>query len=406
MSHEILELIRSEVRLAIPPGARVLVVSKGDPALLDMDGRPALPFPATDDGAYIGYHPADSAEAILRLERLRDAGAEYLIVPHDSLWWLEYYADFGQYLETSATLVQQRDNACRAYWLHRTQLRGSARLTRVVAIIAARNEERFISGCIEHLAAQGVQVYLLDHGSTDATREIASSWFGRGLIGMEALPFDSVFNLKEQLRRKAEIAATLDADWFMHMDADEIRLSPQPDMTLAEALAAAEDAGYNAVNFQEFTFVPTREAPDHDHPEYLKTMRWYYPFLPSCPWHVKAWRRQPCRVDLGPGGHRPTLPGMRLCPVSFPMKHYQFLSIAQARKKYGPRRYDEARMAAARGNPRALWRTRLQLDSFPLPAAADLREARDDSELDASRPRKRHYLEEIVTRAYAAAEAP
>lgn len=405
MRPEIVELIRSEVRLAIPPGARVLVVNDGDPGLLDLDGRPAWRFPATDDGAYI-EHPADSADAIARLERLRDAGAEYLIIPQTSLWWLEYYADFGTYLETSATLVQQRDNVCSAYWLHRTQLRSSGRRARVVAIIAARNEQRFIDGCIEHLAAQGVQVYLMNHGSTDATREIASSWFGRGLIGIEDLAFDSIFDLKQQLRRKAEVAETLDADWFMHMDADEIRLSPQPDMTLAEALAAAEDAGYNAVNFQEFTFVPTREAPDHDHSEYRKTMRWYYPFLPTCPWRVNAWRRQPFLVDLGPGGHRPTFPGIRLCPVSFPMKHYQFLSVTHAKSKYGSRRYDAARTAAAGGSPIALWRTRLQLESFPLPAAADLREARDDWELDASRPRKRHYLEEIVTRAYTAAEAP
>jgi hypothetical protein len=36
--------------------------------------------------------------------------------------------------------------------------------------------------------------------------------------------------------------------------------------------------GYNAVDFSELAFVPTRESPDHDHPDYRRTMRWYYAF--------------------------------------------------------------------------------------------------------------------------------
>ena len=36
--------------------------------------------------------------------------------------------------------------------------------------------------------------------------------------------------------------------------------------------------GYNAVDFLEFTFVPTREHPDHDHPRYQETMRGTTPF--------------------------------------------------------------------------------------------------------------------------------
>ena len=36
---------------------------------------------------------------------------------------------------------------------------------RVVAIVAARNEERFITGCLEHLLRQGVQAYLIGRSS-------------------------------------------------------------------------------------------------------------------------------------------------------------------------------------------------------------------------------------------------
>jgi hypothetical protein len=42
-------------------------------------------------------------------------------------------------------------------------------LMRVVAILAAYNEERFIAGCLEHLIEQGVDAYLIDNESTDRT---------------------------------------------------------------------------------------------------------------------------------------------------------------------------------------------------------------------------------------------
>ena len=64
----------------------------------------------------------------------------------------------------------------------------------------------------------------------------------------------------------------------MHLDCDEMRLPPRPDTTLAEAFAELDADGYNAVNFNEFTFIPTQEAPDHDHPRFQETMRRYYPY--------------------------------------------------------------------------------------------------------------------------------
>ena len=126
----------------------------------------------------------------------------------------------------------------------------------------------------------------------------------------------------------------LDGDWFMHVDADEIRLPPPGAATIAEALTAVEAAGFNAVNFLEFTFVPTIEHPEHDHPEFQETMRWYYPFLPSFPHRLNLWKRQPERVQLVPaGGHRVAFTGLRRFPTSFPMRHYLYLSREHAIEK-------------------------------------------------------------------------
>jgi hypothetical protein len=87
------------VREEVPEGATVLVVSKGDDDLVEVEGRKAWHFPQLDDGTYSGHHPADDDEAIAELERLRERGAEYLVLPASSMWWLDHYQGFRRHLE-------------------------------------------------------------------------------------------------------------------------------------------------------------------------------------------------------------------------------------------------------------------------------------------------------------------
>lgn len=265
--------------------------------------------------------------------------------------------------------------------------------TRVVAMLATYNEERFIAGCLEHLAGQGVEVYLIDNCSTDRTVEIAKSYEGNGLIGIETLPREETFDLRTQLKRKEELAATFEADWIMHVDADEVHLSPHAGQTLAEAFAEVGEAGYNVVDFQEFTFVPTRESPDHDHSEYQRTMRWYYPFTPFSPRLMRAWRQQEGSVGLSnSGGHKVDFPGMKLWPEKFPMKHYLFLSTSQILRKYADRNFDETEVKQGWHG----WRASLEAQGIRLPSQEELRFCDHDDDLDASNPRERHITEEWI----------
>jgi glycosyltransferase involved in cell wall biosynthesis len=260
---------------------------------------------------------------------------------------------------------------------------------RVVAIIAAYNEERFIGGCLEHLFANDVEAYLCDNESTDRTVEIATSYLGRGLRGIETLPRDGTYRWRQILARKEQLAAELDADWFLHLDPDEIPQSSRPDQTLAEAIAEADAGGYNAVEFQELTFVATREAPDHDHPEFRRTMRWYYPFVPSPLHRVIAWKRQP-RVDLvRTGGHQARFRGRRISPQPLFLRHYLILSHEHMLRKYVLRRYDAGEVRKGWHG----WRAKLTPDSIHLPSQSQLRFTANDADLDASSPRRQHFLE-------------
>lgn len=260
---------------------------------------------------------------------------------------------------------------------------------RVIALLAAYNERRFIVPCIEHYVRHGIDVYLIDNESDDETVALVEPFLGRGVVGIETLPRSGVYTWRRILERKEQLAASLDADWFLHADPDEIRLPPKRGQTLVDAIEEADRQGFNAVNFTEFTFVPTRQSPDHDHADFVQTMRWYYPCEPSYPHQLKAWKKQAEPVGLvSSGGHRVDFPRLRLSPTSFPMRHYLFLSVPHAVRKYLERTYDPEEVA--RGWHRA--RARLRADDITLQDEGSLRIYRGDDRLDPSNPLTAHPL--------------
>jgi glycosyltransferase involved in cell wall biosynthesis len=265
------------------------------------------------------------------------------------------------------------------------------RHVRVIAIIASYNERRFIDPCLEHLHRHGVDSYLIDNRSTDGTVERAEGWLAKGLVGIESFPRekDDIYAWRSLLARKEEVARELDADWFIHLDPDEIRLPPSEKQTLAAALQAVDREGFNAVNFAEFTFIPTREEPDHDHSDFQQTLLTYYPFEPRFPHKLTAWKAGP-KVELASSaGHRLSFPGMRMYPKPFPMKHYLFLSVSHAIEKYVARNYDPAEVESGWHG----WRARIAPADIRLPSKRELRAARFDEGLDPSDPRTRHYVD-------------
>lgn len=105
-----IERIRETVRGSVPPGARILVVSKGDEELLQLDGRLGVHFPQVEGGVYAGHHPADSTGAIEELEALRAGGAAFLLFPGTAFWWLDYYDGFRNHLDSRYRRVCQNQD--------------------------------------------------------------------------------------------------------------------------------------------------------------------------------------------------------------------------------------------------------------------------------------------------------
>lgn len=259
----------------------------------------------------------------------------------------------------------------------------------IVALLAVRNEELYLARCLEHLVAQGVEVYLIDHGSTDATFEIAQAYARRGGVTVESFPYRGLYEWGKLLQRKEELAAQLPADWFIHHDADEIREAPSPWRTLAEGIAAVDEEGYNAIDFAEVVFTPTGPNESFEGRDYVAEMRHYYHFAPRPEHRVNAWKNLGAPVDLtSSGGHRVTFSGRRLFPRPFILRHYVFLSLAHLRRKYGERTFDPAELARGWHGQRAAFRP--EWVRFPPREFFHLLDS--DGHFDLSRPQSRHFF--------------
>jgi GT2 family glycosyltransferase len=99
---ELVAGVRRTLRQTLPAGSTVLVVSKGDERLLAVDELRTWHFPRLSDGSWPGHHPADGEEVIAGLEELSAQGAEYIVFPTPTLWWLDFYAGLAGRLDGRA----------------------------------------------------------------------------------------------------------------------------------------------------------------------------------------------------------------------------------------------------------------------------------------------------------------
>lgn len=257
----------------------------------------------------------------------------------------------------------------------------------VIAIIAARNEELTIGRCCRHLAEQGLRFVVIDNDSTDGTRDIVESFRGQGLIDVVRFPYPGHNDWIGLLKCKERLARELDGDWFMHLDADEIPEGGPPGTPLLERLREVDRAGCNAVNFDEFTFVPTTETERHEGTDYVTGMRRYYFFAPRQLRLIRLWRKA-AEVNLsGSGGHNAVFTDRRLYPENFALRHYIALSMDHLIRKYSKQRvYSPAEVALGWHG----WRAKFSEVPLRLPPSDLLADLSAGGDWDRSRPFATH----------------
>jgi glycosyltransferase involved in cell wall biosynthesis len=210
---------------------------------------------------------------------------------------------------------------------------------RVSAIITAYNESDVLLPVIDHLNRQGVEVYVIDNWSTDDTYGQVRERLNQGVIGLERFPAQKpakhTFDLRQILMREDAVARQLDADWVMHHDADEIRESPWPGVTLRNAIYFLDRCGYNSVNHTMIDFFPSgNDFQPGDNPT-GKIPYFEFGKYPGYFVRINAWKNSGESLPSlwGSGGHHVVFEGQRVYPYKFLLRHYPFRSRAQTVRK-------------------------------------------------------------------------
>jgi glycosyltransferase involved in cell wall biosynthesis len=207
---------------------------------------------------------------------------------------------------------------------------------RVVAIVPTYNEADIIAAVLEDLIREGLDVYVLDNWSTDGTERLAARFFGRGLLGIERIPKggpQSQYELRRSMERIAELSDSLQADWIVVNDADEVRRSPWPGVTLRDAIFTVDRRGFNAIDYTTLIFEPTDDGfPHGGRLDYFQHFR-----FGSQPWHflrINTWKPLGHTMNLADsGGHEVRFEGRRVFPYKFLLKHYPIRSQRHGERK-------------------------------------------------------------------------
>jgi len=211
---------------------------------------------------------------------------------------------------------------------------------RILATLTVRNEAKYIQQCLAYHIQQGVSFIVIDNDSTDHTRELCEAFLGKGLLKIEHLPYPGHFDLTAILQKEAEVQQNSQADWLIHLDADEILQSNRPGETLAEAIHRIDAKGYGAINFDEFVFLPENSSVDYTGQNFVEAMQYYYFFCPHkrrTKRRTIVFKKEGIAANFQSGGHRLEGKKLKIYPKNFFLRHYIGLSESQLKAKYGGR---------------------------------------------------------------------
>ncbi len=194
-------------------------------------------------------------------------------------------------------------------------------MTRLSATVIAQDEERDLPDCLASLRGFCDEVVVVDGGSRDRTREVATAAGARVLDR----PFDDFARQHEFARAEAR------GDWILSIDADE-RASPE-----LRAAVFGEAAAYSLPFKNHFRGIWLRHGG----------------FWPDR--HVRLFRRDACRYDPARPVHEKLLVDGRIDRLDAPILHYTWDSLADCLRKMD--RYGEqaARMLHAQGVRAGAW---------------------------------------------------
>lgn len=258
------------------------------------------------------------------------------------------------------------------------------------AILCVRNEGMHIRRAISDFVNDGVDVIVIDNGSTDQTLDICSEFKGNGLLFTRNMPWSGNFDLTQQLEIKNTIISQLRHDWIIHADADEWMHSSREGESLVDGITRISDCGFNVINFEEFVFLP-KPNQISDPTSYKKQSLHYYYFAPRKKRLMRAWNRILNVNNASSGGHVLRGENINVAPESFILRHYIVLSYQHALDKYIDREFSRRDLVKQwHGN-----RLNFTTNNLKIPDSSNLKKLDrwNDRHFDFTDPKTHHYWE-------------
>ena len=216
-------------------------------------------------------------------------------------------------------------------------------MLKICAIISCRNEGIYLQTLLPYLSRQNIDVFLIDNESSDGSLELYKIYMGNPIKAVKTLKYKGYFSLIDQLNFKQMSINSLEYDWFIHQDADEILENFNANFSIRNAIEEADYSGYNVLNFEEFVFL--QNLSNLECVNYLKNITNYYYFVPGENRLNRAWKNGANFSIAESGGHRLIGSGQRIFPVNHVLRHYIVLSYEHAQKKYLNRKFDPVDLA-------------------------------------------------------------
>src|SRR5208282_5400671 len=208
----------------------------------------------------------------------------------------------------------------------------TAQFERIVGMMTVYNEADIVGHVIEHLVSQGIELVVLDNGSTDGSYEIVKRHIGKGILSVDRIETEN-FEKASIFRTLHGMAIQYSPDWMLLTAADEFLESPYRGLTLSKAVQLEGERGHNMIQFNNFEFFPTEKDHDNQETDVRKRLRYYS-------WHdddqFRCWRMYRDMSVFGTYGHDAKLPDgirTRVSPNKFILRHYKIRSYEHGLRK-------------------------------------------------------------------------
>jgi len=197
------------------------------------------------------------------------------------------------------------------------------------------NGDDIVGEVIKHLLSQGLDLVVLDNGSTDNSYKICKKFANKNLIHLKQFKTPT-FNFALILRILYDMALQRNPDWLIRSDQDEFLESGEKNLTLKNAIKKIDSKGYNLIQFDCFEFFMTNN--DNKKANSIRKKLPYYSWQHN--FVFRAWKHTPgTRVEVG-AGHFPVFPeeiSNKISPKRFVLRHYRFRNNKQAKRNQDER---------------------------------------------------------------------